>query len=111
MNSQLYRTIREVDAGDVPRSARGIPRSGKRRIIGWKELAIELTLRLERTHSSKWLRVEFHDEDELRRGYFSLYAWFNRFGVSVTTRRDTRNGSAVLYIQRGPDWGGRQARS
>lgn len=102
--SSLYKAIQEVDARDVPQLCRRTPRSGKRRVVGWKQLAIELALRLERTHNSKWLRVEFHDEDELRRGYFSLYSWFSRFGISVTTRRDTRDGQAVLYIQRGPDY-------
>lgn len=101
----LYTSIKEVSASEVPPH----PRHRRRRrvgtrIAGWRQLAAELVLRLERTPKSKWLRVEFESEDMLRRGYTSLYNYFSRYGVSVTTRRVVKNDSAVLYIQRGPDW-------
>ena len=101
----LYKWIREVDASEVPPH----PRTRRRRrsggrIAGWRQLAAELVLRLERTPKSKWLALEFGSEDALKRGYTSLHGYFSRYGVSVTTRRVVKNGSAVLYIQRGPDW-------
>ena len=98
MNS-LYRSIQEVDGSAVPR------RSWKQtRIVGWQELALELMLRLECTPKTKWLRMEFRDETELTRGYASLCQWFGKFGVSVTMRRATKNGTAFLFVRRGPDY-------
>jgi hypothetical protein len=93
---QVYKSITEVRAEEMP------SRNG--RTSKWEHLATELLLRLEQTPASKALRVEFVNKDELRRGSLSLRKWFQKYGVSVTTRRVVKNGSAVLYIQRGPDY-------
>jgi len=93
---QVYKSITEVRAEEMP------SRNG--RTSKWEHLATELLLRLEQTPASKALRVEFVNKDELRRGSFSLRKWFQKYDVSVTTRKLVENGTAVLYVQRGPDY-------
>ncbi len=100
----LYKSIKEVDASEVPPHPRARRRHSGKRIAGWRHLAAELVLRLECTPKSKWLALEFDSQDELKRGYTSLYGYFSRYGISVTTRRLVKNGSAILFIQRGPHW-------
>ena len=93
---QVYKSITEVRAEEMP------SRNG--RTSKWEHLATELLLRLEQTPASKALRVEFVNKDELRRGSFSLRKRFKMRGVSVVTRQYVENGTAVLYVQRGPDY-------
>jgi hypothetical protein len=93
---QVYKSITEVGAEEMP------SRNG--RTSKWQQLATELTLRLEQTPASKALRIEFVNKDELRKGRASLQKWFRKYGVSVVTGQLVENGTAVLYVQRGPDY-------
>jgi hypothetical protein len=93
---QVYKSITEVRAEEMP------SRNG--RTSKWEHLATELLLRLEQTPASKALRVEFVNKDELRKGRASLQKWFRKYGVSVVTGQLVENGSAVLFVKRGPNY-------
>lgn len=94
--NEFVKSIKEVSADEMP------SRNGAR--DKWKSLASELVLRLEKTPPSKALLVEFSSKDELRKATASLQKWFRIRGVSVTTRKRLENGSAMLYVRRGPNY-------